>query len=300
MQELIRKSLKLFCSFPILWLPFFCVQLCVLGLMSLRMLVVRQTVQWGSATHSALAPHLSDFAAASATKVRLLTALLGVVVSYTTLCLETTAMVLTAVLVFMILKRQRPNLAAAVARLRAYPARILWYSFLLFALATILNLLVGIPALLLSNKLGPGSPYQTQLLRGEFLFSSLFSAWIIAPIALALLRPREAGVASPMDKDLARYTLVIATAVVIGLGLIFDQPLISLTAGLARQQTLVSQQTLFSLADIVLKIPFVWSFVALAVITGGNGDEDGPAQPSKLGEFFKRLMPMHFRPGKDL
>jgi len=277
MQELIRKSLKLFGSFPILWLPFVCAQLCALGLTQMRMAVLKQALQWGAATHSVLAPHVSDLTAASGTEVRLIAAVLGGTVSYVTLCLETTAMVLTAFLVFKILKRQRPNLAVAVTQLRAYPARILWYSFLLFALATILNLLVGIPVLFLSHKLSSGSSFQTQLFRGEYLVVSLFSAWIIAPIALALLRPRDASVVSPLEKERARYTLVLATAVVIGVGLIFDPIVARLTEGLAHQQALVSQQTLVSLVLIVLKTPYVWSFIALALITGGDADEEGPA-----------------------
>jgi hypothetical protein len=294
MQELIRKSLKLFCSFPILWLPFFCAQLCSLGLERLRAVVLKPTLRWGAPTHSVLAPHLSDPTAASETTIRLIRALSGSAVSYANLCLDTTAMVLTAFLVFRILRHQGPSLVAAVTRLRAYPGRILWYSFLLFALSTILNLLVGIPVLLLRNALGPGSPFQTQLLRGEFLVVSLFSAWIMAPIALALLRPRDAGVVSPMEKEKARYTLVLATAVVISLGLIFDQSVINLTTGLAHQQAL------FSLALIALRIPYVWSFIALAVITGGDGEEEGTMPPSRLKGFFKRRMPLHFPPDKDL
>jgi hypothetical protein len=244
-------------------------------------------LHWASATHSVLAPNANGFPEASLAKVRLAAALLGITFKYTNLCLDTTGMVLTAVLVFMVLRGQKPNLFMAVNRLRSYPARVLWYSFLLFALSTVLSILVDIPVFLVSNKLGQGSPYSAQLLHGEVLVTALLSAWIMAPLAVALLRTAKAAALSTAEKEQARYSLVLTTAVVIALSLIFDPWVFSVTAGLHSQSTIVP------LALIVLKFPYVMAFVALALIAGVDSQEDGPVMPSRLKEFFKGLMPMH-------
>lgn len=275
MQALLRDTLKLCGKYPILWLPFFCAHICIVALGWLQSSVNLWMLNWGTRTHSALAPNSSGFTEASLMKLRLVSALLGSSVKYANLCFDTTGMVLTALLVFMILRGQKPNLAAAVSQLRSYPSRILWYSFLLFALSTVLSILVGIPVFLASSKLGQGSSVSTQLVHGEVLVTALLSAWIMAPLAVALLRSAKARVLSAAEKEQARYSLMLATVAVIALGLVLDPWVVHITTtGLHLQQAFVP------LVLIFLKFPYVLAFVALALIAGVDSTEDGSVTAS--------------------
>jgi len=289
MPELIRKTLKMLKLYPILWVPFVAAYLCTLGLLWLTRIAIVHLRLWSVATHSVLAPNLPSFDAAAGSRAEILSGVLQLVVSYISISIGTVALVLTAILVGLILHESRSNMADAVAGLRAYPNRILWYSFLLFALFQAYRFLF-LPGTYLTINHAPGSPVSSMIIFGEALVSAFCTAWIMAPIALALLRPANADPVSADQKMLGRYCFLLAGLTTFALSSLFDPWIGKLTEHFAYREAV------FSFASLLFHIPELLSYLALALIVSEVPTVIWPTGPSKLEEFFKRVRPLHNLP----
>jgi len=297
MQALIRKTLKLFASYPVLWLPFVCAELVGIGLDSLQRLTLKPLLTWFATRHTVFGGEDQVYDQAAQHKAIMASMPLEWGTRYLTFCLSAIALLLTAALVSMILRGQKPDLATAVAEaLRAYPRRIAAYALKFWVLSTLLYALVGQPTSFLFKSLPNVTFAVWNVIWGsETLLILLCSAWIMAPISLALLRPADAVPASPLQRQQARFFSIGITVATFLLSRLLDPPILKLIGNIPYRRGI------FSVTSLPIQLPNVFLLIALALIAS-ESEEAMPDLPP-LGPRIKRalepLMPLHFRSCPD-
>ena len=216
MRKLWREATNLFLKYPILWLPTICAGLLNASLELLRRAVTTQVFYWLSARPSLLggAP-VYVYSQVGRTRTFWISGLMEWLLRYVTICLDTVALVLTAALVTMIVRREQPRFRVALAELWNYPKRILGYSLTLFCLIVIFDVFVSLPALRLLHWVtdlnattGWSRAVNFTLTRGQSLVSLILFAWIITPVTIRLLRAPGAEPPSSDEKKLDRKSVV--------------------------------------------------------------------------------------------
>lgn len=287
MKELWRKTTKLFLNYPVLWLPYVCARLLNDLLDSLWHAV--PIFRWlTTTTHRSVlggAPVQVHSAAASS---RLwLFSVIELSLRYPNLCLDTVAIVVTAALVAMIVRGEQPRLRAALAELRAYPKRILGYSFKLYLLELVFATFVSYPALRLMNRMGRVANYA--LLEGQFLVGLVLIAWIITPITIRLLRVPGAEPPSADEKRRGRYFIILTGIGAFALSAALFPPLFKLVALRPSPEYVYA-----SLVSLVLSFPVLLGDIAVALIAAGGEWKAGEtAVQRKWRHLVRVLMPLH-------
>jgi hypothetical protein len=294
-----RKIIELFRKYPILWVPYICADLAASGLTSLRHLAGNAIFHWVATRHlhSVLGGDLVTTNPDSAVfkKAMLLAAPLGWATDYVNACLYIAALVLTAALVVTILRSEKPSAAAALPTLRTYLKRILIYALIFCALTLALTDLILLPtSYLLSGRLERSQILLNGTMLGEQLLSLICTAWIMAPLAIALVRPADAAAVSAERKKLGRIAAMLAGAVTIVLE--------ELSALLIIRHVRFSH---FGLAvfnpvnSLVVNSPLILLFIALAVIAAEDPLEIRNGSNPRTPRLLETLMPLHFRPGRE-
>jgi hypothetical protein len=263
MRELWLKAAGLFRKNPILWLPFFCAHLLTSCLVWVRKIATHEILAWIMTKRSVLGGYLGqpDLHSDTIHTIERISFSLQWGTFYVACCLNVAALILTAVLLGMILRSQRPSLAAAFAALRYYPERILFYSLKFWLLSVLLDALIAWPA----GHLLETMPHRTKwillaLTDGQVLLTLLCSAWVMAPIAIRLLRPVDSGIVSAEDKRKGRYFYLLTVAAMFTLSRI----LFSLVTRLPFNAT--NERAIVDLASFVVSFLSVLLFIALALL----------------------------------
>jgi hypothetical protein len=306
MQKLWQRTLALLRNHPILWAPYLCAACLTSALTTFRRLEDKRIVHWlatrTTSSHSILSPGLVDSHFDEATFFRSaqrIHYILQWAFDYVYDLMYALAIVLTALLVNMILSEQGADLRAAFSVLRTYPKRILVYASKYWMLSLVLTLIVTIPATKLYEALlAPRYAVFNELFIGVDILWALVTAWVMAPITIALLRPAGAVAPDAAEKRQARYIyFFIQTAAFLLIHfihpLMYKLPLKSSVQGVVMDS-----------AGIVFNLPFVPLYVAFALIAQPYLLNSQAERPSAILAFLSRhrksLMPLHFGQGKEL
>lgn len=296
MLNLWRKTIELLRKYPILWVPYLCADVATSCLTWLRRLASKAIFHWVATKHlhSVLGGDVvtTNFDYDTMKKALRLSAPLEWVTQYVNACLYVAALILVAVLVAMVLRGEKPDLAAAAPTLRTYSRRILLFALIFCALTLVLTALAILPSnYLLSVKLQQSRVFLA-LLIGEELLTTICSAWIMTPIAIALIRPRDAVAVSVERRSLGRRFAVLVGATVIGL---------SQLSGLLMTRlgpiSNLGQAVLRPLDSLVVNAPCILLFIALALIAAEDPLEIQSVPLPKTRKLLQDLMPLHFSQG---
>lgn len=300
MRDLWRKTAELLSRNPILWAPYICAELCTSGLTNLRRVGKIAIFHWLTTTRSqsvlggTFAATTSN--AATMQSVARLNSALVWAIHYVNICIDTSALVVTAVLVVMILHQQRPSMLAITKNLINYPGKILFYclKYLLVMLIFYCVLFLITNNHLITPILHRNGPASFVLSTGFSLLDIFCFAWVIAPITVQLLRPAGSSAASSTSTKLARYSFILAGTATILLGRAIDPLFMKLISGL-----LTGPAVTFTLASLVSDVPYLFLYIVLALLANEASLECGEPRESKLREILRPLMPLHFQQRKE-
>jgi hypothetical protein len=163
----------------------------------------------------------------------------------------------------------------------------------------VLTVIVTIPATKLSDAMASPHPDATNVLFiGAAILWAFVLAWVIAPIAIALLRPPGAVAVNADEKRLVRY-IYFLTQMAAFLLSHFISPLLGKLPLNSSAENIVLEA-----AGIVFNLPFVLLYVAFALIAQPALLVSQAERPSAILAFLRRhrraLMPLHFGQGKEL
>jgi len=298
MLKLWRKTIEFIRKHPILWVPYLCADVAASCITWLRQLAAKVIFHWVAVAHmrSVLGGEITttnlDHAAR---KAMLLSAPLSWVTSYVNACLYVAALILTAALIAMILRGEKPELAAALPTLRTDSKTLLIYALIFCAVSLVLGALIVLPiGYLLSVRIRADQWLFSVAVLGEQLLSLICSAWIMAPLAISLIRPANAAAVSAERKKLGREFAMLAGATTIILeqlsALLIIRHLRFSHVGLALFDPLNS---------LVVNSPFILLFIALALIAAEDPLELRSDGAPRTPRFLESLMPLHFGQGRE-
>ena len=302
MRTLLRRTIALVGRHPVLWVPYLCAACVTAGLTILRRYGDKAILRWlptrTSVTHSILSPSLTDNHVDEAAFIRAAERIHYVLrwaVHDVDDCIYALAIVLTALLLKMILSEQRTGFRASISTLGTYPRRVLVYASKLWILSVVLTVFVTIPATKLSDLMPTPrhAAIDTLFIGVDVLWAFCF-AWVIAPVAITLLRPVGAAAVTIEEKRRARYLYFLIQLVAFMLGHFIDPLLYKVPLESSVQRVVAD------LAGIVFNFPFVLLYVAFALIAQPDLLASQDERPSSSLTFLKTLMPLHFGRGEDL
>lgn len=295
MKEHLRRTIAILRAYPVLWAPYVVATVLAYCLDLLRHVAERRIVYWEFSRQvpSVLGGNFSrrPFDASAMETVHRLRSVLVWAVHYVNISIFAVAMVLTAMLAYASLCNEQPAFAFAAARLTSYPKRILVYAAKAWFLMLVLNAILYWPIYLPAFHLSWGSLGFVVLSRGLSLLDQLCFAWILAPVALRLLRPAAAPASSIEEKKLARNIFMLTVVAYEAISTILDSLVIKLH--LAQQPAV---DAAFQIAGLIANAPYVPLYVALALIAYPEMAKNAPQRNSRLRGLMGSLMPLHFRP----
>jgi hypothetical protein len=295
MKSLGRKTAFLLRRHRILWAPYAVAMILTCSLSLLRGFVIDRILLWIASRQieSVLGGNFSSrgFDSVPIETLRRFNSALAWGTDYVSNCIDAAALVLTAILVGVILRGEGPALACAGARLRIYPKRILIYSWKEWFLRLVLSAVLDWPIHLSVTKLYRGYSASD----GLDLLGRLCFAWVMAPIAINLLRPANAGALSIQDKRLARYIYMLAVTTRYLLEYL-QRPLVSVP-GLYSSN---AKYAAYYFSPLIAGLPFVFLYIAFALIADPDLQDRIAPVDFRLPVWLRSLMPLHFEARKDL
>lgn len=298
MGSLVRKTALILRTHPILWAPYIIAAILTSGLDWLRRLASSHILQWAltrqieSVQGGIFSPRVFE-RVSILTIMRLRSALLWGV-HFVDICIYAIALVFTAILAGAILRGERPVFAATAPRLRGFSMRILAYSAKIWVLMLVLYLALDWPFYLPDVAQHLSHRAFSALSIGIGLLHSLCYAWVMAPLAIRLLRPANPMPLSNAERKLAR-SIAIFAALADELILRALDPLVSLS-GIHAQ---AANEALYSLVVLVAALPYVFLYVAFALIADPELQSREVPDDSSLVKLLRSLMPLHFQPRSE-
>jgi hypothetical protein len=270
MKKLWQETMALFVRHFDLCVPYVISQLLICGIGYVQRRAANRIVDWYLTEQTArsiladVSVWLQPDGSALAGAARMATALRWV--SYfADACMDAASIVLTALLVGLLLKNFVPNVADATKSLRPYANRILLYALKYWGLSLALTLLITFPENYLLGEMSPSPGGTFTIATAANLLILLISAWVMAPLALGLLRPVKTGPGKPEpisaeNKRLARFSFMIAVTVSLALSLFLNAEIIGLPLSAnVRRPMLESDQ-------VITHFPYALLYVAFALL----------------------------------
>jgi hypothetical protein len=302
MKELCRKTLELFRTNPILWIPYVCAELSTYVLSWFDKAASKRIMNWAmtQTQHSVLGGETQTFDTAGFAKGALLSTPIKVGTPIANFLLYMMAFVVTASLVSAILADRRPNLSAAVSSLRAYPRNFLLF-FLKFCLVEVVVSVPYVAAWLLVTYTHLGvliSPSFLGTAADTYVWPPLIGVcvtWFFAPMAITLLRPSGEPALAEGQMRLGRY------AAMIGVGATFViQYLVRMSEKRVTLDSNIEWTVLHAFNSLLINFPFILIFIALALVAAEEAQEETNNEPSLLQKLARIVMPMHFRASDEV
>lgn len=301
MKELLRKSIQLLRSHPLLWAPYVVAELIVDGISRLRHLADARILLWESSRQiesvfgGNFSPRAFDTNAIEVV-YRLRTSLAWAA-DYAERCIFTAAMVFTMTMVSALVRKEQPVIATATARLRQYPKRILLYSAQAWLLSAILFVLIEWPIYLPGFRSAMTGHASDILSRFLDLIGGLCFAWFMAPIAVRLLRPVAEPDSTRDEKRLSRAAFLLTAVAYVVLIAILNPLVMKLNLSSAGEINAA-----FRLAALIANSPYVVLYVAFSLIADARLRAEvasGPSWTPKLRGLLRSVMPLHFQPPSE-
>lgn len=302
MKDLLRKSAIILRQHPILWVPYIVAEVIDRCMSWFRHFADGRIFRWvaNRQIHSALgnfAAHSTE--AAVMHNLSRLREILFWTTQYISICIFATAMVFTAILTGILLRDQPSALAQATAKLRTYPKRILVYA----SKAWLLGLLLFTSSLVALLFLHPGSHSfaavssshaYPAISDGLNLLTGLCFVWLMAPVAINLLRPPGSPALAMQDRRIGQYFYMLTFVVIWAVEHSLDPAISELLRKLPATHYAVDY-FLFPLIELLSVFPFI----AFALIA--DPDLQRRVTDSGFGapEWLRTLMPLHFQPRRE-
>ncbi len=281
-------------SYPILWLPFVCRELLGSLLGTLEHFVNRKFIAWTVTKHYLIQGD-SNYPA----KTVAVTLPVYAVTYFADACIFASALVLTGSLVRIVLSHPEANLTEIrsqriLSHLARDGRRILDFALKYGSLATVMMGTIGLPLTYLVFSRGNLNPsYGNLVTAGEMIVTGLIFAWVMAPIAIRLLRSTNSEEVSPAASRIGRFSMMIAAAATVLLGRSLSVLLAELSINWPHAWSVLG-----ILERLVVNSPEVFLFVVLVLIADEVTVEKHP-QISKLRRALIELMPLHFSGDKE-
>jgi len=283
MRTLWRSSASLLRRYPILWLPLIVADATNFYLNWIERLIQHslrdQLISWLSQGHTVLsdAPVYATLSKSETMTVVLLTVPLDWAVHFSSTVLYTSAMLITAAMLHNLAETGQTHLAAATDFVASSYLRILVFSAKLLALLAA-SAVLALPVLALALKLQTyleRSPYlslRSQLDMEKANLSGyvyvlplmLAIAYIIAPVALQLLRPPN-SIPTPQERRRARIAALIVTATVTILGFVVPRIEILFLQQLSSPSSSVIRLT-NTIVSVITALPYVLLYIIFYLI----------------------------------
>ncbi|HEX4022033.1 MAG TPA: hypothetical protein VHX63_12885 [Acidobacteriaceae bacterium] len=282
MQELWRKTITLFWSEPILWLPVLCADIAAFCLTRLQKFFTRQIVLWFLQNHHSVlsnSPASSNNIAVFIMKAALLAGPFVWGTYFLCICLYTAAFVVTASLVHQFLQRQQSDLSFALTSLRSCFRSISFFSLKLLGLYAIAAVFL-VSATSLIQSVHPAKFLTEQpVIFSSFFLISVWIAYNMTPAGIRLLRnPQSPSITAQSIKSGRTFAILIVLAsTTIGYFAQVSEMSFSSTSLFSRGIGLLTME---GVASLIVAFPYVLLFIALALTATRNVEDVEPNSAS--------------------
>lgn len=299
MRELWRKAFELFRRHPILWVPYAGALLatdCFSWLRDVERTAIFRQLSAPHHQRSALGGSFSvpGFDAATMRTFEQIQSCVTWATHFVNIYIDAAAMVVTAIVVGMILQQRRISFPTAFTKLRGYSGRILLYS----AKYWLLMLVFFVPSYLIDERIlfgaKPSPSMRSMLIFGVSLLTEFSFAWIMAPVALELLKPMGSPRSTGGLRRIARYSFIVVVAGIMILGRVLNPLFEILSHG-----SIAGEFGARYLAPLFIEFPYILLFIALALIATEDPFTSVAEAPLHLPQSLKNLMPLHYPPENE-
>jgi hypothetical protein len=301
MKSLWSKTAFILRRHRILWLPYLAAGILTCTLTLLRRLASDQILHWILSrrveVESVLGGNIGSrgFDPSSMQIVRQLRSVLEWGTHYVNIGIDAVALVLTALMVGVILHGEGSALAGAGAKLHDYPKRILVYTSKAWLLLLILDVALFWPIYLPASTFHFSSRGESVLSIGLDLLGRFCFAWVMAPIALKLLRPANSAALPNPDRKIGRYVFLLISAAQFLIELLL-RPVASVPGLYSSKGAYAG----YYFAPLVTGLPFVFLYVAFALIADPELRDRVMPVAATPPAWLRFLMPLHFVPRREL
>jgi hypothetical protein len=299
MREIGRKTILLIRTHPILWTPYIAAALLASTLSWLRQLAAHRILHWTPIrqVESVLGGNLSSrgFDPNTFMDLMRLRSALTWAVTFLINSVYAAALVFTAILVAAILLNERPILALSAGRLRGYSRRILIYAAKIWILMLVLYLALDWPFYLPGVRDLLSSRAISVLNIGISVLDALCYAWVMAPLAVNLLRLPGGVPLSIADRRRAR-----SIAVLVGLADVLVRHILDWLVWSFGLYGSIANDIAYYSARLIAGLPYVLLYVALSLIADPELQLRAVPDDSTLLKWLRSLMPLHFEPRGEL
>lgn len=292
MRELWRKSFELFRRHPVLWAPYVCAELIAFCLSTWRATTLRsinlriRQAELGSP----LGIRLQNF---DLVRARHWAYALGWplewTVRYINVSLLTFALLTIAVLVGRLSRDSKLDSQNVAHSPKPGVKAVLLFALKLCAVTWIVTELLLVPLSYVEILINSGLTIYYPVPIGFMILEYVAVAWIMAPIALRLLRAPDAPAPNAQQKKAARFTAMLAVPSIAILEFVI--PRLETHVYLRSR---AAGRVLFATNDLAFNLPMLFLFIALAVLALEVPLTAEP--PMHLPEPIKNLMPLHYPP----
>jgi hypothetical protein len=214
-------------------------------------------------------------------------------------CIFASALVLTASLVRIVLNRPGANLTKFRSQHVMSHFVGEWWRILAFALkygllATMMMGAIVLPLTYLVFSRGNQNPsYGNMVTTFELIVTGFIFAWVMAPIAIRILRPSNSEEISPAARRIGRFSMMIAVAATVFLGRSLDVLFVEMSINGPRAWSGPG-----ILKMLLIDSPQAFLFVVLVLIATEIRVEKR-AQSTLISRALTKLMPLHFAGDKE-
>ncbi|HTW78287.1 MAG TPA: hypothetical protein VME23_01965 [Terracidiphilus sp.] len=296
MRELWRKSFELFRSHLVLWVPCVCAGLLTLALGRLEKAAVLKIVHSLMTRHTVLG---GDVTSADPNEFERLALVVlkpvGLCKDFLEVCFYVVALAMTAKLVGMIFEGKKPDILAALKEIAPE-----WRGILMFSLKYLVALGVTGAVMILITSSALVSQRLLEIVASKaFVYPVGLAleagvAWVLMPAAMRLLQTPNVAQVSVQCRRLGTVFAVLTSAAALGLEYIVGSVEAKVVLDNQWELTAVS-----ALNSIVVNAPEVLLFIALAWLAVQHFPEVETTNGSRLREFWRGLMPLHFGPNQE-
>lgn len=298
MRELWRKTFDLFKAHPVLWAPYAVAELLGFSLTKLRRMAIYPLMRWLSTTttRSVLGGKTETFNVDTGYhRTILLGGLLGNGTHYVNVCLLTLALVLTAVLALAFLRAETADRSGIVAALRPNAKGILLFALKFCVVFWVLSMVFVWPLGYLTKEFPNASGLTASLLLdGESLLVIGCIAWIMAPLAVALVHPQSTPPVDAVQKNRARYFALLTILATSILRVVVNRIDSNVPASSGMETTAIS-----ALARLVINAPMAMLFTLFALIAWDQAPEGESGSGFDLRQIANGVMQPHFPPDEE-
>lgn len=298
MKELWQKTFELLRAHRVLWAPYVIAELVAFSLIRLRRMAVYPMMKWLSTTttQSVLGGKSETMNVDRGySRTILLNGLLTNGTHYVNVCLLTLALVLTAILVLAFLRGKEPDQSSVMAALRPYTRGILLFALKFCIAFGVLTAVIVWPLVYLTTQfLHPSRMISSLLVDGWSFLAVGCIAWIMAPLAVGLLRPLSTPPADVGQKKKARYfalLTLLATSIL--------QFFVNRIDSHVQVSSEMGTTAISALATLVINAPVAMLFTAFALIAADQVAEGEIRSALPPGESIEGLMPPPFPPSEN-